>query len=803
MKYIVLTLFGLISFFALPIFFPPVFSQNRIVRVGVVIDGPWERNDQIREMTQREILTLTEGEFDVRFPDSKIIIADWTLDGVRSATEQLLADPEIDMVLTMGVLASSDVSRRANLPKPVVAPFTIDAELQGLPAKDGGTGVKNLHYLSRPSPVARDIQMFREIVPFERVLVLMNSAVLQGVPELHARFAETLQEIGVNSTIAAVERTVDSALTQLTPQTEAVYIAPLLHLQPGDFQKLIDTLIERKIPSFSLLGIHEVEQGVMATLGPDIFPNFTRRIALNVQRILLGEEPADIPTAFAVGERLTINMATARAVGVSPPFSVLTEAVLINEERKTVERHLNLSKVLQEAIDKNLDLAAEGHFVSASKQNINIARSNLLPQIDLSATGLLIDDDRAAASLGSQAERTLFAGGTLTQLIFSESAWANFSIQKELQKNRVEQLDQLRQDIGQEAATAYLDVLRAKTFESVQKENLKRTRENFELAKVREKIGYSRRSEVYRWESEIANDRLDVISANAQRNLAEIALNRLLHQPLEEPFLTDEADLNDPSLSISGEGVQNYYDDPLSFKTFRAFLVDEGLTLSPELRAIDAVVAAKNRELLSTNLAFWMPTVALQAEVSRLLKEGGAGVSGLQLPPEVPFLIPQADDTDWSVALNVSIPLSEGGNRFAQRSRAKQELQELNLRRQSLAELVEQRIRSALHIAGASRAGIGLTRSAADAAKKNLDFVTDAYSRGAVDIIDLLDAQNAALNAGLAAANAVYDFLIDLVEVERSVGKLYFLATETERSAMGSRLREYFQKAGVQLPGAR
>jgi outer membrane protein TolC len=72
-----------------------------------------------------------------------------------------------------------------------------------------------------------------------------------------------------------------------------------------------------------------------------------------------------------------------------------------------------------------------------------------------------------------------------------------------------------------------------------------------------------------------------------------------------------------------------------------------------------------------------------------------------------------------------------------------------------------------------------------------------------VDIIDLLDAQNAALNAGLAAANAVYDFLIDLVEVERSVGKLYFLATETERSAMGSRLREYFQKAGVQLPGAR
>jgi len=317
---------------------------------------------------------------------------------------------------------------------------------------------------------------------------------------------------------------------------------------------------------------------------------------------------------------------------------------------------------------------------------------------------------------------------------------------------------------------------------------------------VRESIGYSRRSEVYRWESEIANDRRDVIAANSQRNLAEIALNRLLHQPLEDPFLTEETDLNDPALSISQEGVRHYYDDPVSFKALRAFLVGEGIALSPELRALDAVIAAKERELLSTNLAFWMPTVALQAELSRLLKEGGAGTAGLQLPPEIPFRIPEPDKTDWSVALNISIPLSAGGNRLAQRSRASQELQELRLRRQALVELVEQRIRSALHVAGASRAGIGLTRAAADAAEKNFAFVTDAYSRGAVDILDLLDAQNAALNADLAAANAVYDFLIDLIEVERAVGKLYFLASQEERAGMGSRLRDYFERAGVPLP---
>ena len=36
-----------------------------VVNIGVVVDGPWERNDEIRELTRKEILALTEGEFEV------------------------------------------------------------------------------------------------------------------------------------------------------------------------------------------------------------------------------------------------------------------------------------------------------------------------------------------------------------------------------------------------------------------------------------------------------------------------------------------------------------------------------------------------------------------------------------------------------------------------------------------------------------------------------------------------------------------------------------------------------------------
>ena len=76
---------------------------------------------------------------------------------------------------------------------------------------------------------------------------------------------------------------------------------------------------------------------------------------------------------------------------------------------------------------------------------------------------------------------------------------------------------------------------------------------------MRESIGYSRRSEVFRWESEIASDRKDVIEANAQRNLAEIALNRLLHRPLEESFTIQKVGHDDPNFITNESQIQHKF----------------------------------------------------------------------------------------------------------------------------------------------------------------------------------------------------------------------------------------------------
>ena len=189
--------------------------------------------------------------------------------------------------------------------------------------------------------------------------------------------------------------------------------------------------------------------------------------------------------------------------------------------------------------------------------------------------------------------------------------------------------------------------------------------------------------------------------------------------------------------------------------------------------------------------------MALQGQLTNIFSRDGAGSDfggSLQLPPQFSSIFPKVDDVNWNVAVNLSFPLFKGGSKFAERARASEELSQLQTEQKSVAEKIEQRIRSALHLAGASYAGIEQARLAAEAAHKTLGLVKDSYREGVVSILDLIDAQNAALISDEVAANAVYDFIIDLMEVERSIGEFDFIRTDEERAAFFKRMEIYFKQ---------
>ncbi len=110
-------------------------------------------------------------------------------------------------------------------------------------------------------------------------------------------------------------------------------MAQPLGLSSAGLQQLAQGLIELRLPSFVAIGISQVTAGLLVGLHSDAdATRLARRVALNIQRILLGEPAATIPVFFQRSVRLTINTSTAEALGVSPSWSVLTEAKLVGPQ---------------------------------------------------------------------------------------------------------------------------------------------------------------------------------------------------------------------------------------------------------------------------------------------------------------------------------------------------------------------------------------------------------------------------------------------------------------------------------------
>ena len=769
------------------------------VTIGVLLDGRSQRMQLLGDLLRDEILALTSSDFRADLSSEHTVVADWTMTGVESGLDRLLDDPEVDMVLTLGAISSYAASLRTQFPKPVIAPLAIDAEIQSYPfdpAADA-SGIANFTYANILSPVTRDISTFLEIQPFTTLAVIVQPALSSAMPYLPDSVSAKIEALGIEVIQVPARETPAETVDAIPDSVDAVYVLPLMRFTIDEIEDLALRLNRRKLPSFSMFGRAEVERGMLVGLRTeDFWRRLARRMALNIQRVLLGEDAGSIPVSFPENARLVINMKTAREIGVFPTWNVMATAEQLFEDDMEDAPSLTLVDAVRWGEEHNLDLAAFDRRVAAGAEVVEQARGGVRPQLDAGLLANVIDSDRAAASLGAQAERTLGVSLGFEQMIYVEPVVANLAIQKNLQSSLEAEREALRLGVVQEVATAFLLVRREMGLLEIQKENLRVTRSNLELARIRNRIGAAGASEVYRWQTAIAGAEQGVVTARERRNVAEVNLNRVLNRPQNTRFQAEDVDLESPVFVTADPRFFSYIYSPRGYEIFIEFNVEEGLGRSPELEAFDDAIAAANRALTAARRRFFVPDISLVAEITERLAEGGAGSQVVELPP--PIEIPQPDDTDWSVALFAGLPLYTGGTNQAAKRQALEEVRRLENERWAASDRIEQRIRSALHIANASYYSILLSRAAAENSLKSLELVTEAYATGRVSIPELLDAQNTALVANEAANNAVYNFLIDLMEVQRATNSFDFFLTDGERDDYFSRLHEYMTRRGVQ-----
>jgi outer membrane protein len=768
----------------------PLAAQARPARVALILDSDSPRFQPLIEAFQHEVLGFFRpGEITLLPP----LPGDGTGSGISRVLDRALRDSSVSVVVTLGSIGSHLLARAGAPAKPAIAGVVVDASWQGIAQRDGASGVRGLTYVDESFSVGSTLVDFHRLIPFRKLAILIDKDVLGDIPQLRGNAAALVRSAGAEAAIVPVGSNPEEALAALPAGTDAVYLTPLPAMSDEGLTRLLASLSARRLPTLSYLVEPDIRAGALASYEPpENWQRRARRVAVDLQRIVAGEDAGTLPVRLVSAPRLTLNLAVARQIGFSPGRSLVTDADLVGVDSTGPADTLSLAETMRGAAQTNLDLAAANLEVASGTQDVRLARANLLPQIESQIGETFTREGTSAASLGQQPERLVDGGVTFSLPLYSEQAWAGYGSERHLQRGREADRDQLRLDVVLDAAEAYLSVLQARTVADVRRSTLYHDRSNLEVARFREGVGSASRADTYRWQGEVANARRDVIAADAQVRVALLELKRILNRPLDRPVAQRPVALGDPALLAQDSTILTWLDDPARLAMLSQFLVSEAFRMSPELAQVEATISAQERQRTAAGRAFWLPSFSLQGGFSNTFDRGGAGSSGPVLPS--PLAFPTAPDLTWQFKVQASLPLFTGFGRTATRAQTDIDLERLRVQRQGIRLAVDQRVRAALESAASTYAAIALTRDAAEAANRNYQLVSDAYARGSASITALIDAQSAAESSAESAANALNDFFVDLMRVERAMGDFGSLRPPEERQAFLERLRALKEK---------
>jgi putative ABC transport system substrate-binding protein len=169
------------------------------------------------------------------------------------------------------------------------------------------------------------LELLKEIVPgLQRVTVLRVTG--ESAETLSVALAQAAAALGLALDVVEVRRPEEfdhafRSIAERPPRAMCLDGAGLLILK---MQAICDFALEHRIPT--IYAMHEFTQaGLLIDYGLNVNANW-RRAASYVDKILHGARPADLPVEQPSTFEMSVNLRTARAIGVKIPTSVLIRA---------------------------------------------------------------------------------------------------------------------------------------------------------------------------------------------------------------------------------------------------------------------------------------------------------------------------------------------------------------------------------------------------------------------------------------------------------------------------------------------
>jgi putative ABC transport system substrate-binding protein len=247
------------------------------------------------------------------------------VDALPAVAQELVRDGAVDAIIAVSTPAAL-AAYAATRTIPIVAFTAVDPVASGLADSLGhpGRNVTGIAVFSEETTVKR-VELMREVVPRAVRLGTVTTKLTSGAQSL-APVLETGRKLGFTVEPINVDDPADLAKA-LSPEVlarfDALVFVPdvIINAHMSDVIKLVGASNKPAIfPSPDW-----VAQGGFMSFGPD-FADATRHLISQLDRVLKGAKPGDLPFERPTKFDLRINLRTARASGIEVSPTVLARA---------------------------------------------------------------------------------------------------------------------------------------------------------------------------------------------------------------------------------------------------------------------------------------------------------------------------------------------------------------------------------------------------------------------------------------------------------------------------------------------
>ena len=400
-----------------------------------------------------------------------------------------------------------------------------------------------------------------------------------------------------------------------------------------------------------------------------------------------------------------------------------------------------IEAALVRAYQNNPQLNAQRAIVRSTDENVPQALSGYRPKVAVTASAGYQYTDAQSSAFGSSidfhgAQVTASAGGTVSQTLYNGNQTANKTRAAESQVSGArEGLRVLEQTVLLTGATIYMDYLRDAAILEVQRSNTRVLEQTLKQTQDRFNVGEVTRTDVAQSEAQLAAGKTQQLTAEANLTTTRANFRRIIG--------------NEPEALAPGSPVDRFL--PKTLPTAVELSLIENPNVTAAMFGIDVSYLQ-----VKVNEGALLPTVTALASIQEAYQPA------ITTPRQ--FLT--------SAIAQFNVPLYQGGAEYSLIRQSKETLSQQRLNLELTRDQTRANTVTAWGQLVAGKAQVASAQSQVTASEIALNGVREEAKAGQRTTLDILNAQQALVNARVALVTAQHDRVVASYAVLSAVGRL-------------------------------